>query len=155
MLQGFLIGLLSTLFMDVFNLAASRTLAVGLFRPALLGRWVGHMFRGRFVHRDIRDAMPVWREFALGEVTHYAIGGVLGTIYVLLSSLIDVSPDRLGWAVAYGTLTTVLAWFVMFPSFGFGLCGALGPPSMAPLRTSAFNHVSFGIGLGLVAGLVT
>ena len=155
LLQGVLIGALATLFMDVLNLAGSRTGAVGLFRPAFLGRWVGHMFRGTFTHSDIRAAPPIRWELALGELAHYSIGGALGAFYVLLSDASGVSPARMGWAVAYGALTTVFAWFLMFPSFGFGVCGKAGPPAMAPMRTSTYNHVNFGLGLGLLVKLLT
>jgi hypothetical protein len=101
LLQGVLIGALATLFMDVLNLAGSRTGAVGLFRPAFLGRWVGHMFRGTFTHSDIRAAPPIRWELALGELAHYSIGGALGAFYLLLSEASGVSPraDGLGHRV--------------------------------------------------------
>ena len=49
----------------------------------MLGRWVGHMPRGRLVHESIAKAEPVRDERVLGWATHYAIG--ISFAFLLLS----------------------------------------------------------------------
>jgi hypothetical protein len=41
---------------------------------ALVGRWVGHLSRGRFAHAAIAKAEPVAFERGLGWLTHYLVG---------------------------------------------------------------------------------
>src|SRR4051794_13642499 len=41
---------------------------------AMVGRWVGHMPRGHFMHENIGRAAPVSGEHAIGWIVHYIIG---------------------------------------------------------------------------------
>jgi hypothetical protein len=52
-------------------------------------------------------------------------------------------------AITYGAATTVLPWFVMYPSQGMGWLGRDAPSDAHMARTSLFNHVVFGVGLAL------
>ena len=58
------------------------------------------------------------------------------------------------FAIVYGVLTSVFAWFILFPSYGFGVFGKRGPPHMKPLKTSLYGHFNFGLGLGLFFNLL-
>src|SRR5687768_516531 len=77
-----LVGIGATALMDVWLLLLRR-LGVRTLNFALLGRWVGHVLRGRFVHADIARAAPIRGELAWGWFSHYAVGvafavGLLG-----------------------------------------------------------------------------
>ena len=52
-------------------------------------------------------------------------------------------------AILYGTATTVLPWFLMFPSQGMGWLGRDAPSDVHLTRISLFNHVIFGLGIAL------
>ncbi len=68
-----IIGLGATAVLDLWLVALKR-LGVPTGSFALVGRWVAHMARGRFVHSSIANAEPVGKELAIGWVTHYAVG---------------------------------------------------------------------------------
>lgn len=146
---GLLSGMFATLIMDAWAAVEGK---IGLFsKPsvALLGRWVAHFSNGQFVHDDIRAASRRRYERGIGTVTHYAIGGALGVFFVVLVSLSGFSPKNYLVAAAYGFLTCVFAWFVMFPSFGFGICALKGPAEAKLLRASTLNHIVYGLGIAV------
>jgi hypothetical protein len=71
-LRVLFIGAGATLLIDVW--AALRRIGVPGLNFALLGRWLGHLPAGRFVHHDSASATPVPRESLIGWCAHYAIG---------------------------------------------------------------------------------
>ena len=140
-------GVVATYAMDV---AGSRIVApvLGKGPSGGLGRWIGHMFRGRFTHEDITKAEPIPHEAGIGMAAHYGIGLVLGAGYALLLRVPQQRPSSLGCATAYGVATTVLPWFWMFPARGQGVMGLRG----GDLRVPAYalgTHVAYGAGLGV------
>jgi hypothetical protein len=114
----------------------------------LIGRWIGYLLRGKFKHADILDTPPLPGEFALGMASHYSIGIVLTLLYGFTLLAVHARPTIAG-AITYGAATTVLSWFVMYPSQGMGWLGRDAPSDAHMARTSLFNHVMFGVGLAL------
>ena len=148
-----LAGIGATALMDAWLLVLAR-LGLPSASFALIGRWVGHMPRGRYVHPAIAQAAPVRGELALGWLTHYAVG-------ILYAALLALALGR-GWllqptlapALAFGLLTVAAPWFVMQPAMGLGIAAAKTPaPRQNRLRSLA-NHAVFGAGLYLAAALV-
>src|SRR5215207_8267067 len=83
--------------------------------PGNLGRWIGHMAKGRFTHEDITKAVPVAHEATIAVTAHYAIGPVLGAGYALLLRVPQPRQSTLTRAAAYGAATTVFPWFGCSP----------------------------------------
>lgn len=122
--------------------------ALGKGPSGNLGRWIGHMFQGRFTHEDITKSAPVAHEAAIGMAAHYAIGFALGAGYALLLRVPHSRANSLSRAVAYGVATTVFPWFWMFPARGQGIMGLRD----RDVRVPAFalgTHVAYGLGLGV------
>ena len=146
-------GVLGTYAMDV---AGRRIVAPALGKGPSggLGRWMGHMLKGRFTHEDITRAEPTPHEAGIGIAAHYAIGLVLGAGYALLLRVPQPRPSSLPRATAYGVATTVFPWFWMFPARGQGVMGLRdGDP-----RVPAFalcTHVAYGLGLGVALRLAS
>jgi Protein of unknown function (DUF2938) len=139
-----LAGLLATLMMDVgARTTVAPMLGVAAGGPKDLGRWVGHMPTGRFVHDDIATAAPVRHEAAIGIVAHYTIGITLGEVYGLLLRARCRRRGSCGLALAYGSATTVFSWFVLFPATGQG-CSAAGPLGSARSRCSTTSSTAWG-----------
>ena len=69
--------------------------------------------------------------------------GYLGLLIVAHST-----PTALS-AILYGTATTALPWFLMFPSQGMGWLGLDAPGDAHLARASLFNHIIFGVGIAL------
>jgi len=84
----------------------------------------------------------------LGLTAHYLIGIVLTLVYLGLLVAAHATPTALS-AILYGTATTVLPWFLMFPSQGMGWLGRDAPGEAYLAGISLFNHIMFGLGIAL------
>lgn len=147
------IGLGATAVMDAWLLLLARP---GLLQSnfALIGRWVGHMGKGRFTHPAIAKAAPIAGELALGWVTHYAVGIAYAALFVLAVGF-DWALQPVPWpAVAFGVLTVAAPFLLMQPAMGSGIAASKTPaPLMNRLRSIA-NHGVFGAGLYLAAAAI-
>ncbi len=143
-----LAGVLGTVAMDLGSAAAE---PIGISRktnPRLIGRWVFHLLQGRFSHPETIVACPeVIGEVPLGWIAHYGIGSLLGLIYGYLLIICPLDPKDWIDPILYGVLTTVFAWFFLFPSMGFGWLGSNAPKEAALIRTSLVNHLFYGLGM--------
>ena len=143
------------------GLGATAVMDIWLIRPGqrfagfgLIGRWVGHMGRGRFVHASITQAEPVRGESALGWLTHYAVGVAYAALLVLFLGPHWLRQPTLLPALMFGLLTVAAPFFVMQPAMGAGFAASRTPaPNINRLR-SVSNHAAFGIGLHLSALLL-
>ncbi len=128
-LRSVLIGVGATLVMDLWA-ALLRRLGVPSLNFALLGRWLGHLPRGRLVHQSIARAEPVQGERWLGWAAHYGIGGVTGPEFRKVST---AGTPRGGLLTHASILTvTVGAYVNQIPALiwiflaGFILLGVAG-----------------------------
>ena len=149
---GLIVGVLATVTMDVVAVIALRLGIAGRgprrTGPDLIGRWIGYLMRGKFRHTDILQTPPLRGELALGLAAHYLIGIILTLMYLGLVVVAHARPTVVS-AILYGTATTVLPWFLMFPSQGMGWLGWDAPDDAHLARASLFNHIIFGLGIAL------
>jgi hypothetical protein len=149
---GLIVGVLATVTMDVVAMIALRLGIAGRgprrTGPDLIGRWIGYLLRGKFRHTDILQTPPLRGELVLGLAAHYLIGIVLVLVYLGLLVVAHATPTAFS-AILYGTATTVLPWFLMFPSQGMGWLGWDAPGDVHLARASLFNHIIFGVGIAL------
>jgi hypothetical protein len=149
---GLIVGILATATMDVVAVIALRLGIAGRgprrTGPDLIGRWTGYLLRGKFRHTDILQTPPLRGELVLGLVAHYLIGIVLTLVYLGLLVVAHETPTALS-AILYGTATTVMPWFLMFPSEGMGWLGRDAPGDAHLARASLFNHVIFGLSIAV------
>ena len=149
---GLIVGILATVTMDVVALIALRIGIAGRgprrTGPDLIGRWIGYFLRGKFRHTDILQTPALRGELVLGLAAHYLIGIVLTLLYLGLLVVAHARPTALN-SILYGTATTVLPWFLMFPSQGMGWLGRDAPGDAHLARVSLFNHIIFGLGIAL------
>lgn len=144
------IGIGATAVMDAWLLVLQR-LGVPTLDFALIGRWVGHLPRGRWFHAAIAKAPPVRFERALGWLTHYAVGiGFAGLAVALQGEAWARSPSLLP-ALCVGVLTVAAPWLVMQPAMGAGIAARRTPRPWANRWRSLANHTVFGAGLYLAA----
>src|SRR6516225_5781850 len=149
---GVIVGILATVTMDAVAVIALRLGIAGreLRRtgPDLVGRWIGYFLRGKFRHTDILETPPLRGELLLGFAAHYSIGIMLTLVYFGLLVVTHSRPTAFS-AILYGTATTVLPWFVMFPSQGMGWMGRDAPGDAHLARASLFNHIILSLGIAL------
>ena len=152
LIVGLMVGILATVTMDVVVMIALRFDIAGRgprrTGPDLIGRWIGYLLRGKFRHTDILQTPPLRGELVLGLGAHYLIGIALTLMYLGLLLVTHATPTALS-AILYGTATTALPWFLMFPSQGMGSLGRDAPAGAHLARVSLFNHIIFGAGIAL------
>lgn len=148
-----LIGIGATAVMDLW-LMALRRMGVPTLNFAFIGRWVGHLLRGRWAHSAISKAEPVPGELALGWFTHYAVGVAFATLLVLLQGAAwAMHPTPLP-ALAVGMVTVLVPLLVIQPAMGAGWASSKTPTPLKNCLRSLANHTVFGVGLYLSAVLV-
>jgi hypothetical protein len=156
LLTGALVGLLATVVMDISSLVALRLGLAGRGPSRtgyhLIGRWYLYLLRGRISHTSILTSPPLPQEAPLGALVHYAIGAFLGAFYFALLQLLNSGPTLLN-AVAFGLGTTVLPWFYLYPTWGYGWLGA-NAQGVRMTYFSLINHTFFGLGIALWATLL-
>ncbi|MGN6461420.1 MAG: DUF2938 domain-containing protein [Pseudolabrys sp.] len=148
------IGVGATLVMDLWGLLLKRGFSVRGLDYAMVGRWLGHMPAGRFVHASIVAASPVRGERALGWVAHYGTGIVFaGLLLAICGNGWARLPTALP-ALLVGLTTVAAPFLLMQPGMGLGIAASRTPsPNMARLR-SGITHLVFGLGLYAAAWAV-
>lgn len=140
------IGIGATAVMDLW-LTLLKTLGLPTLNFALLGRWVGHMPRGRWAHPGIAKSAPVRGETALGWVAHYFTGITFAVLLTALAGPTWLRAPSLWPALGFGMVTVVLPLFVMQPAMGAGVASSrTATPVLNSLKSLA-NHAVFGLGL--------
>ncbi len=141
------IGVGATVVLDLWSALLQRFLRIPSTNWAMVGRWFGHLPRGRFVHRKIADASPVRGELLIGWSVHYAIGVGFAIILVLTCGLDWLYRPAVVPALVVGVFTVVFPFFLLQPGMGLGVAASKTPrPNAARLR-SLTSHTIFGLGL--------
>ena len=149
-----LIGAGATVLMDVWAVFLKRCFGVPSLDYGLVGRWLGHLPRGRFVHDSIARTPALRREALLGWTAHYVIGIVFAAGLLAVCGLDWARNPTPLPALAAGLLTFVAPFLILQPGMGAGIAASKTPdPTTARLR-SAMAHAAFGLGL-YAAALVT
>ena len=148
---GVLIGLGGAAFMDVWGLVLRRGFNIPTLDYALLGRWIGHFPRRRFVHARIAAAEPIGGERPLGWLAHYAIGVTFALLLLAIWGVDWLRHPTMLPALAIGLGTIVAPWFVMQPAMGAGVAGTRSPSPRATRLRNLATHAVYGVGLYLTA----
>jgi hypothetical protein len=153
-MAALLIGGGATLFMDVWAALRKRVLGVPPLNYALVGRWIGHLWRGRFSHENIAATPPIPGEAALGWLAHYAIGVTFAALLLAVWGIEWARNPTPGPALLVGVATVAAPFLVLQPGMGAGIAASRTPRPNASRFRSLVTHLSFGIGL-YVAALIT
>jgi hypothetical protein len=144
------VGVGATVIMDAAGEVLRRATGVEPLDYRLVGRWLGHMRRGRFHHESIRSAEPIHGERVVGWLAHYSIGTGFAVALQVARPGWSTRPS-LGAALVTGLVTTAAPWLVMQPAFGIGVAASRtaqpGPARWRSLRT----HAIYGAGLYVTA----
>ena len=145
-----LVGIGATAVMDLWLLLLSY-LGVPTTGFAMVGRWVGHFARGEFAHAAISKAAPVPFELGLGWLSHYLIGIAYAVLLVALQGAAWLEQPTVLPALAFGTFTVAVPWFVMQPAMGAGFLALKTPTPLQNCLRNLANHAVFGAGLYVAA----
>jgi hypothetical protein len=148
--RAVLLGAGATLVMDAWALLLRQT-GVRSLDFALLGRWVGHLPEGRWVHEDMARVAPVRGELVLGWCAHYAIGISFAALLLAAFGLTWARSPSLLPALAVGIVTVLGPLFVLQPALGLGVASSNTPAPLFNSLKSLLTHTVFGFGLYLAA----
>ena len=146
------IGIGATVVMDLWLILLKRV-GVPTLNFAFIGRWVGHLLRGKLAHVAISKAEPIAGELAWGWITHYAVGMAFATVLVIVQGTAWTRSPTLLPAVAVGAFTELIPLLVMQPAMGAGFASSKTPTPLKNCLRSVVNHTVFGLGLYLSAAI--
>ena len=142
------IGVGATAVMDLW-LQLLKRLGIPGLNMAYLGRWVGHLARGRMRHTAIAKAVPIPGEAALGWLAHYLIGVAFAGLLPVVAGRAWLATPSLLPALLVGIGTVVAPLGLMQPAMGAGLAARKTPTPLKNCLRSLANHSVFGLGLYL------
>jgi len=147
------IGIGATIFMDLWVVLLHR-LGGAPVSFDMVGRWVGHLLRGKVRHKTIRNSAPIPGERAWGWVTHYATGMAFSGLLVAIAGRGWLQQPSILPALAVGLGTVVAPLFIMQPAMGSGIASSRTPTPLGNSLRSLGNHAVFGLGLYASASLL-
>lgn len=150
-IRALVMGVAASALMDAWGLLLRRGFGIPTLDYAMLGRWIGHMPRGRFVHERIGAAAPIPFERPLGYLAHYGIGVAFAVVLLLVAGLGWAHDPTLWPALAIGLGTIVAPWLVMQPAMGAGIAGSRTPSPRATRIRNLLTHTVYGTGLFVAA----
>lgn len=147
------IGIGATAVMDIW-LTFLKSRGVKTLDFAFIGRWVGHLARGRLRHAAIARAQPIRNELALGWLMHYVTGIVFACLLLVIAGTGWARSPTLLPALLVGVGTVIVPLFAIQPAMGAGFAAARTPTPLKNCIRSLANHAVFGLGLYLSAVLL-
>ena len=141
------IGAGATLATDLWTVARERLFGIAAPDWALVGRWFGHMARGRFRHERITAAQSVRGERAIGWTAHYFIGIAFAAVLLAICGTEWVRQPTLAPALAMGVITVAAPFLLLQPGLGAGIAARRTARPNAARAQSLVTHLVFGAGL--------
>jgi hypothetical protein len=141
--------------MDLWAVVARRAFGIRGLDYALLGRWLGHVSRGRVVHDRIAAADPVPGERPLGWLAHYAIGVTFAAVLLAGWGADWLRAPSVLPPLVVGLVTVLAPWLVMQPAMGSGIAGSRTPDPRATRLRNVATHAVYGLGLYAAALVAT
>jgi|SRR5947209_114172 len=147
------IGVGATIVMDLWALLL-RQLGIPSLNFAFLGRWIGHLPRGQWIHEGIAKAAPIKGELWMGWFAHYSIGVTFAILLLAVYGLEWARKPSLPPALIVGIVTAVGPLFILQPALGAGIASSKTPKPVFNSIKSLITHMVFGLGLYLAAQAV-
>lgn len=142
-----MIGIGATIMMDIWAFLLKICFDIPSLNYAFVGRWIGHMKNGLFVHNNIARAKSTRAETLLGWFFHYLTGVIFAGALLIIWGNNWLQNPTIAPALILGIGTVLFPFLIMQPCFGLGFGAAKTPaPNIARLR-SLMAHTIFGTGL--------
>ena len=148
--RAILIGAGATVVMDAWGLLLRR-FGIQPLNYAFLGRWIGHLPRGRWRHESMAKAEPVRGERLIGWAAHYSIGVGFAALLLATFGLAWARSPSVLPALFIGIVTVLAPWFVLQPAMGAGVASSRTPRPLFNALKSLVTHAVYGLGLYLAA----
>jgi hypothetical protein len=153
---AFLGGIVGAVLMDIAETIAAKQGITSGVSIALVGRWFLGLLRGQFIHANIFNSRSLPNELKVGWAFHFLIGG--GGVALFYPFFFHVTGlplpgNHLLAGLLFGLTTSLLPWFILLPSFGWGIFGIRGPNGSNALLASTLSHIPYGLGVSTVMTL--
>ncbi len=149
-----MMGAGATALTDLWVIVRERLFAIPRPNFGLVGRWFGHMARGRMRHDSIAAAPRVRGEGTIGWTAHYLIGVGFAGLLPAFWGLEWFRHPTLAPALIVGVATVAAPFFVMQPAMGAGIAARRTLRPAAARVQSVLMHAVFGFGLYLTAMVI-
>lgn len=146
------LGIGATLIMDLWLLILKK-FNIPSLNFALLGRWVGWIFRGKIQHKSIAHSPEIRHEYLLGWIAHYSVGVIFSFGFILMVGQNWFAQPQFLSALFFGIITVLIPFLIMQPAMGLGIAASKTPQPFINRIKSLINHSIFGCGLFLTATL--
>jgi hypothetical protein len=147
MFEAILIGAGATGFLDLWSAVRARLFRAAAPDYGLVGRWLGHVARGRIFHAAITKSPPVRGERLIGWTAHYAIGIAFAAILLAVWGDEWAHHPALCPALIVGIGSVAAPFLLMQPGMGLGIAASRAPDPRAARLRSLTTHTIFGLGL--------
>ncbi|EQC48686.1 PF11158 family protein [Bacteriovorax sp. BSW11_IV] len=151
--SSLIVGLIATLFMDLWALIMSSFFNIKGLDYKILGRWISLMSKGHFKHNNILNMPAAVHEQLVGQMAHYIIGILFAGILIIIDVNCLVMPN-LTLSLMIALLTLVAPFLIMQPCFGFGIAASKTQHPWHNRLKSLMAHIAYGIGLYLACHLI-
>lgn len=146
-----IVGVGGTMIMDLWALFQAKVLKQPGLNYAMVGRWLGHMPRGKFIHSPIMKSEPIAGEALMGWSFHYLTGIGYAAIILAVWGMDWADAPTLLPALSVSWIGLIAPFFVMQPGLGAGILASKTPQPWQARMKSFITHTSFGVGLYLTA----
>jgi hypothetical protein len=147
-------GIGATALMDLWSVARKSLFGIAAPDYGMVGRWLGHMPRGRFFHHPIAASPAIASERLIGWTAHYLTGIMFALMLVGIYGTTWLDHPQVLPALLVGLGTVAAPFLIMQPGMGAGVAASRAKrPAVARLQ-SIVNHAVFGAGL-YVSGLAS
>lgn len=152
-LKIIIIGTGATLIMDIWAYLLS-LLNIKSLDYRFVGRWLGYITKGTFKHDKIFNTKPYPNELIIGWLAHYTIGVFFTFLLFFIYGKNWFETPTILPALVIGITTIVAPFFIMQPSFGFGIAASKLPNANIARFKSLVTHTIYGLGIYVTAILL-
>lgn len=149
-LRTLLIGVGATMVTDVWAFLL-RQVGIPSLSFALLGRWIGHLTHGQWMHDSIARSTPIRGELVVGWCAHYTIGITFAALLVATVGMRWARSPTLLPALCVGIATVLAPQLILQPALGAGIASSNTPTPVFNAVKSVVTHTVYGLGLYLAA----
>lgn len=146
-----LVGVAGTALLDIWALFLARSMNLPATNWAMVGRWFGHMPRGKLHHSSLSAVEPVKGELAIGWTAHYVIGIGYGLLLLALWGPAWLNEPTVLPPLILSWVLLIAPFLLMMPGMGMGFAGSKTPSPVITRIKSIAAHSVFGVGMYLSA----
>lgn len=151
--NSIIIGVLSTIFMDVVAWLREKICQITPLNYAFIGRWCLSWKDGQFIHKNITQSPSRKFEAVIGWCIHYFIGIFWAYLYLILN-LYYSFESFFAYTLIFSLCTTFAPFLIVQPALGFGFFATNTPAPLVSIKNSLIAHAFFGLGLYLSYTLI-